>query len=216
MLTKKLVVLIFYISFISFQYLFEIYFSHIFGIISQAYRCILQEKIYYWITRILRLFLRSIWIFFNVLRHSDFSTFSKKFSCSNFEPDLSDIRMFWGQTSRLFHIEKLTFMFSSYFKNFRNCHFVHFSAKKKTTNNFRKSFCIFRKANNYSNKDYKSYVLPAKCLWTDLFLRWYFDLEVISDWKRKNQKRWFFQVEQSSFSISFDLSIWSINSLPCS
>ena len=62
--------------------------------------------------------------------------------------------------------------------------FCHFSSKTLLNQNyFRKKSSIFSKANNYSSEDYESYLLPVKWASTDLFIRWYFWLKVISNYE---------------------------------
>ena len=103
------------------------------------------------------------------------SSIFQKFSFSNPEQHFSSILIVPNKELILFHIEKLTFILSINFKNFNFFRFSSFSIKKLNRKNyFRKSFAIFRRANNCLNEDYKRYLLPPKWVWTNLFVRWSF------------------------------------------
>ena len=118
-----------------------------------AYRSVLEENRYHLITKILRSCLRSIRKCSRIFKFHTLHIFFK-FSFSNSERDCAVIIIVRGQKSKSFHIEKFRFMFSIDFKHCKKKHF--FIKEMPPTNYFRKSFSIFRKANDYPNEDYKS------------------------------------------------------------
>ena len=82
---------------------------------------------------------------------------------------------FFGSRNRYYFIPRSLHLWFRLLLNFLKI-FNFVSVHKTITrqNYFRKNVAIFWAANNYLDKDYKTYLSAQKWLWTDLFLRVYF------------------------------------------